>query len=91
MSERQIINRAKKLKALEEQKATLEKEIAAVKAEIQSEMQDVEQLQAGNFIIRWTTTATQRLDTAALKKAYAELYRQFTKRTESRRFSIIEA
>lgn len=34
MSERQIENRIKKLQALEAQKATIEKDIAKVKAEI---------------------------------------------------------
>ena len=91
MSERMIVNRVKKLKALEEQRAQLEQQIEAVKAEIQNEMQEAEEIKAGNFLVRWTRTKTNRLDTTALKKAYADLYQQFTKQTESRRFSIVEA
>ena len=91
MSERMIVNRVKKLKALEEQKAQLEQQIEAVKAEIQSEMQEAEEIKAGAFLVRWTRVQTNRLDTTALKKAYADLCQQFTRQTISRRFSIMEA
>ena len=91
MRERMIVNRVKKLKALEEQRAQLEQQIKAVKAEIQSEMQEAEELKAGAFLIRWTKVQTNRLDTAALKKTYADLCGQFTKQEESRRFSVVEA
>lgn len=72
MSERQIINRVKKLRELEAQKADIEKQISKVKAEIQDDMQDREELRAGNFLVRWTSTTSYRLDTAAFKKAYTE-------------------
>lgn len=91
MSERQIVNRVKKLRELEEQKAQLEKEIGALKIEIQSQMQDTEEIRAGRFIVRWTSVSSQRLDTTALKKAYAGICKRFTKSVESRRFSIVEA
>lgn len=91
MSERQIVNRVNKLKELEEQKAKLEKEIGALKTEIQNEMQDTEEIKAGRFIVRWTLVTSQRLDTTALKKAYAGICKRFTKSVESRRFSIVEA
>lgn len=91
MTERQLENRVKKLKALEEQKAQLDQEISKLKADIQDQMQDVEELKAGDYLIRWTFTTSQRLDTAALKKAYAGICKRFTKSIESRRFSISEA
>ena len=40
------------------------------------------------FKIRWTKVISSRFDTTAFKKAMPELARQFTKQTESRRFSI---
>lgn len=88
MSERMMINRVKKLKALEEQKAQLDLEIEAIKAEIQNEMQDVEEIKAGSFLIRWTKIKSNRFDSAALKRAMPDLYQQYIKQTESRRFSI---
>ena len=90
MSERQIINRVKKLRELENQKDSLEKQISKIKAEIQADMQDVEELRAGNYLVRWTSTTSYRLDTAALKKAYMYLYEQFKKPNTTRRFSVTE-
>jgi len=90
MSERQIINRVQKLRALESQKAALEKQLAAVKAEIQEDMQDREEIKAGTFIVRWTRTTSYRFDTAAFKREHADLYNQFKKPTETRRFSVAE-
>ena len=91
MSERQIINRAKKLQALEAQKTELEKQISEVKAEIQAEMQDSEEIQAGGFIIRFATIISSKLDTKALKAAYPFLCEEFNKSTQSRRFTMAQA
>ena len=90
MSEKQIINRIKKLRELESQKASLEKQISKIKAEIQADMKDTEELRAGNYLVRWTSTTSYRLDTAAFKKAYPELYERFKKPFAARRFSITE-
>ncbi|MEI3036361.1 MAG: hypothetical protein V8T62_05440 [Oscillospiraceae bacterium] len=43
----------KKLKELEEQKAQLEKQIEAMKAEIKGEMREAEELKAGEFLVKW--------------------------------------
>ena len=40
------------------------------------------------FKIRWTKVTSHRFDSTSFKKAMPELYGQFTKQTESRRFSI---
>ena len=90
MSERQIINRVKKLRELESQKESLEQQISKVKAEIQENMQGTEELRAGNYLVRWTSTTSYRLDTAAVKKAYTELYERFKKPATARRFSVTE-
>ncbi len=90
MSERQIINRVKKLRELENQKDSLEKQISKIKAEIQADMKDTEELRAGNYLVRWTSTTSYRLDTAAFKKAYTELYERFKKPSAARRFSVTE-
>lgn len=90
MSERMIVNRVKKLKALEEQKAQLEKEYEKLKADIQNAMEGKEEVKAGLYIIRWTRTKTSRLDTATLKELYPLTYRECLKATESRRFSVTE-
>ena len=71
---------------IEEAKAEAE----AIRDSIKAEMleRDVEELEAGAYIIRWTSVLSNRFDTTGFKKAYGELYKAFTKQTASRRFSI---
>lgn len=88
MTERQIINRVKKIKALEAQKKALEEQIDSLKAEIQEEMKDQEVLAAGDYTIHWTTATSNRLDSKGLKATFPDIYKQFTKQTASRRFQI---
>ena len=45
-------------------------------------------LTAGQYIIRWTSVLSNRFDTTGFKKVYGDLYKAFTKQTNSRRFSI---
>ena len=50
--------------------------------------QDTEELEAGQYIVRWSSVLAQRLDTTALKKALPEVYKAYLKQVASRRFSI---
>ena len=82
-----------KIRALNEWEALAEearKEIESLKDEIKAEMlnQNTEELEAGQYIIRWTSVLTNRFDTTAFKKEHADLYKTFTKQIASRRFSI---
>ena len=49
---------------------------------------ETEELEAGKYIIRWTSVLSNRFDTTSFKKAYGDLYKAFTKQTASKRFSI---
>ena len=55
MGEKAIMNRLKKLEALETEKADLEKQIDALKEEIKKDMEkkNLEELRVGSFVIRW--------------------------------------
>ena len=82
-----------KIRALNEWEALAEearKEIESLKDEIKAEMlqQNTEELEAGQYIIRWTSVLTNRFDTTAFKKEHGDLYKAFTKQIASRRFSI---
>ena len=88
MTERQMANRVKKIKELEAQASEINKQIDALKAEIQAEMQEQEHLQACEFIINWAKVITNRLDTARIKKELPDIYNKYIKETQSRRFSI---
>lgn len=49
---------------------------------------NTEEMTVDIFKIRWAHVTSSRFDSASFKKAMPELYGQFTKQTESRRFSI---
>lgn len=70
----------------EEAKAEADTLRDAIKAELLK--RDTDELQAGRFIVRWSTVLTSRLDTTALKKAMPGIYKAYTKQTTSRRFSV---
>lgn len=81
-----------KIEALNEWEAILEEakaEAEALRDSIKAEMleQNTEELEAGQYIIRWTSVLTNRFD-KAFKKEHNDLYKEFTKQTSSKRFSI---
>lgn len=65
-------------------------EAEALKDEIKAEMlmQNTEEMTAGKYIVRWTSVLSQRFDSTTFKREHAEMYKQYTKQTASRRFSI---
>ena len=65
-------------------------EAEAIKAEIKAEMmqRETEELNAGKYIIRWTSVLSQRFDSTALKKVMPEIYKAYTKQVSSRRFTV---
>lgn len=90
MSTQDLISKIEQLKSMEQLLKEAEEEVESIKDEIKQLMleQDVEELEAGTHIIRYTTTLSNRFDTTAFKKKYEELYKAFTKQTTSKRFSI---
>ena len=82
-----------KIEALNEWENIIEEakaEAEAIRDSIKAEMleRDTEELEAGAYIIRWTSVLSNRFATTGFKKAYGELYKAFTKQTASKRFSI---
>ena len=90
MGERALQNRIRKLKELEAQQKALEEEAEKIRQEIKADMEEkqVEEMQAGSFVIRWKTIFSSRLDSKALKAALPEIYSQYCKSTSSRRFTV---
>ena len=83
----------KKIAALKEWEELLEEakaQVEALKDEIKAEMlsRNTEELTAGRYICRWTSVLSNRFDTTTFKKEHAEMYKQYTKQTASRRFSV---
>ena len=83
----------KKIEALQEWEALMEEakaEAEAIRDEIKQELlkRDTEELEAGQYIVRWTSVLSQRFDTTSFKKVMPDVYKAYTKQVTSRRFSI---
>lgn len=71
---------------MEELKAEAETVRNTIKAEM--EAREVEELTAGQYIVRYTAILSNRFDSTAFKKVMPEIYKAYTKQVSSRRFSI---
>ena len=71
---------------MEELKAEAETIRNTIKAEMDA--REVEELIAGQYIVRYTAVLSNRFDSTAFKKVMPEIYKAYTKQVSSRRFSI---
>ena len=90
MSKNELVSKIEKLQEWEQLIEEAKAEAESLRDEIKQEMlnRDTEELEAGAYIIRWTSVLSNRFDTTGFKKAYNDLYKAFTKQTVSKRFSI---
>ena len=82
-----------KIEALKELEALIEEakaEAEALRDEIKTEMlnRNTEEMEAGQYIVRWTPVLSQRFDSTAFKKVMPDISKAYTKQVSSRRFSI---
>ena len=82
-----------KIEALKELEALIEEakaEAETLRDEIKTEMlnRNTEEMEAGQYVVRYTTVLSNRFDTTSFKKLHGELYKAYTKQTTSKRFSI---
>ena len=82
-----------KIEALKDLEALIEEakaEAETLRDEIKAEMlnRNTEEMEAGQYIIRWTSVLSNRFDSTAFKKVLPELYKAYTKQVSSRRFTI---
>ena len=71
---------------MEELKAEAETVRNTIKAEM--EAREVEELIAGQYIVRYTAVLSNQFDSTAFKKVMPDIYKAYTKQVSSRRFSI---
>ena len=90
MSNIEITGKIEALKDLESLIEEAKAEAEALRDEIKSEMlnRNTEEMEAWQYIVRWTSVLTQRFDTTAFKKVMPDVYKEYTKQVRSRRFSI---
>lgn len=82
-----LLSELSELEALiEEAKAEAESIKDAIKAEMTA--REVEELEAGEQIVRWTPVTTNRFDSAKFKKVMPDVYKSFLKQSTSKRFTV---
>ena len=90
MSQNEIVAKIEQLKEWEAILEEAQTEVEALRDSIKAAMLErgTEELQAGTYIIRWTSVLSNRFDSTAFKKEYVELYQSFIKQVASKRFTI---
>ena len=90
MSTIEITSKIEALKDLESLIEEAKAEAETLRDEIKTEMlnRDTEELEAGQYIVRWTSVLTQRFDTTAFKKENPEIAAMYTKTSTSKRFIL---
>lgn len=90
MGANELTNKVRELKELKAMAEELAAEITAIEDAIKEEMtaRNTEEMQVDVFKVRWTKVTSNRFDTTAFKKTHTDLYNQYMKQTETRRFSI---
>lgn len=90
MSTMELTTQIEALRSLEELIEEAKAEAETIRDTIKAEMlnRDVETLEAGQYIVRWTSVLSQRFDSTAFKKVMPDIYKAYTKQVSSRRFTI---
>ena len=90
MSKYELLAKVELLNKYDAMMEELRAEADSVRNSIKAEMEarEVEELVAGQYIIRWTSVLSNRFDSTAFKKVLPELYKAYTKQVASRRFTI---
>ena len=90
MSTKDLTEKVRSLKELEALIAEAQAEAESIKDELKAEMinRNTEEMMVDVFKIRYKTVKSNRFDTIAFKSTHKELYSQYIKQTESRRFTV---
>ena len=90
MANNELLNKIEALNEWEELLEQAKAEAEAIRDEIKQEMleRDTEELECGQYIIRYQSIVTNRFDNSAFKKQMPEVYNSFIRQTTSKRFSI---
>lgn len=90
MSKKELISKIEYLQELEGFMEEIKNEADGIRDDIKAQMleEGTEELEAGAYIVRWTSVLSNRFDATAFKKIYGDLYKAFTKQVASKRFTI---
>lgn len=87
----QLESKIEELNEIEKMMEELKAEAEAIKDELKNEMslRGLDQMEIGQYIVRWTSVLSSRFDTKRFKEEYGEnVYKQYTKEVSSTRFTI---
>ena len=82
-----------KIEALNEWEALMEEakaEIEAIRDSLKQEMLErgTEELECGQYILRYQTIVTNRFDNSSFKKLMPDVYKSFIRQSTSKRFTV---
>ena len=90
MSKIELLAKIELLNKYEAMMEEVKAQADSIRNEIKAEMEahHLEEMIAGQYIIRYTAVLSNRFDTTAFKKVMPEIYKAYTKQVSSRRFTI---
>ena len=90
MSKIELLAKIELLNKYEAMVEEMKAQADTIRNEIKTEMEarELEEMIAGQYIIRYTAVLSNRFDTTAFKKVMPEIYKAYTKQVSSRRFTI---
>lgn len=90
MTKKELETKVNELRSLEQMEKELQIEIEAIKDEIKVEMtaQDTDKITTDLFNVSWKPFIMNRFDAKAFRQTHAELYNQYCRSIETRRFVI---
>ena len=90
MNKTEMLNLIETLNNYEDLTAKVKAKADEIRSIIKAEMerQETEELVCGPYIVRYTSVISNRFDSTTFKRLYADLYKDFTKPVNSRRFSV---
>ncbi len=90
MSKIELLAKIELLNKYEAMMEDLKAQADSIRNEIKAEMEahDLEEMIAGQYIIRYTSVLSNRFDSTAFKKVMPEIYKAYTKQVSSRRFTV---
>ena len=90
MSKIELLAKIELLNKYEAMIEEMKSQADAIRNEIKAEMdaRDLEEMIAGQYIVRYTSVLSNRFDSTAFKRVMPEIYKAYTKQVSSRRFSI---
>ena len=90
MSKIELLAKIELLNKYEAMMEEIKTEADSIRNTIKAEMEarEVEELIAGQYIVRYTAVLSNRFDSTAFKRVCPEVYKAYTKQVSSRRFSI---